>query len=58
VDLERYPGDWFEIARFPNSFQKSCTGDVRASYARRPDGRIDVIDRCQTADGVRARRRH
>ena len=52
VDLERYRGDWFEIARFPNRFQRQCVGDVRASYARRPDGRIDVVNRCRTADGV------
>ncbi len=51
VDLDRYVGDWFEIARFPNRFQRNCAGDVRASYARRDDGRIDVINRCRTADG-------
>jgi lipocalin/uncharacterized protein YbjT (DUF2867 family)/ligand-binding SRPBCC domain-containing protein len=51
VDLERYAGDWFEIARFPNRFQRQCAGDVRASYTRRPDGRIDVVNRCRTADG-------
>ena len=51
VDLERYAGDWFEIARFPNRFQRQCAGDVRASYARRPDGRLDVVNRCRTADG-------
>jgi apolipoprotein D and lipocalin family protein len=51
VDLDRYLGDWFEIARFPNRFQRTCTGDVRATYARRPDGRIDVVNRCRTADG-------
>jgi apolipoprotein D and lipocalin family protein len=54
VDLERYLGDWFEIARYPNRFQRSCLGglgDVRATYARRPDGRLDVINRCRTADG-------
>ena len=51
VDLNRYAGDWFEIARFPNRFQKKCLGDVRASYARRADGRIDVVNRCRTADG-------
>jgi apolipoprotein D and lipocalin family protein len=44
-------GDWFEIARFPNRFQRQCAGDVRASYARRPDGRLDVVNRCRTADG-------
>jgi lipocalin/uncharacterized protein YbjT (DUF2867 family)/ligand-binding SRPBCC domain-containing protein len=51
VDLDRYAGDWFEIARFPNRFQRQCLGDVRASYARRPDGRLDVVNRCRTADG-------
>ena len=51
VDLDRYLGDWFEIARFPNRFQRACTGDVRATYARRSDGRIDVVNRCRAADG-------
>ncbi len=51
VDLDRYVGDWFEIARFPNRFQRQCLGDVRASYVRRPDGRLDVVNRCRTADG-------
>lgn len=51
VDLARYVGEWFEIARFPNRFQRTCAGDVRASYAKRPDGRIDVINRCRTAEG-------
>lgn len=52
VDLHRYLGDWFEIARFPNRFQRNCAGDVRASYASRADGRLDVINRCRTADGI------
>ena len=51
VDLDRYAGDWFEIARYPNRFQRACAGEVRASYARRPDGRIDVVNRCASADG-------
>jgi apolipoprotein D and lipocalin family protein len=51
VDLDRYAGDWFEIARYPNRFQRQCVGDVRANYARRPDGRVDVVNRCRTADG-------
>ena len=50
VDLDRYLGDWFEIARLPNRFQRTCTGDVRATYARQPDGRIEVVNRCRTAD--------
>jgi lipocalin/uncharacterized protein YbjT (DUF2867 family)/ligand-binding SRPBCC domain-containing protein len=51
VDLNRYAGDWFEIARFENRFQRQCVGDVRASYARRADGRIAVVNRCRTANG-------
>ncbi len=51
VDLSRYAGDWYEIARFPNRFQRSCAGDVRASYAVRTDGRVDVVNRCMGADG-------
>ena len=52
VDLNRYAGDWFEIARFPNRFQRQCTGNVTASYARRADGRIDVVNRCRTSTGM------
>ena len=52
VDLHRYLGDWFEVARFPNRFQQSCAGDVKASYATRADGRIDVVNRCRKKDGT------
>jgi apolipoprotein D and lipocalin family protein len=51
VDLDRYVGDWFEIARLPNRFQRECVGDVRATYVRRPDGLLDVVNRCTTAKG-------
>jgi apolipoprotein D and lipocalin family protein len=51
VDLERYLGDWFEIARLPNRFQRECVGDVRATYVRRLDGLLDVVNRCRTAEG-------
>jgi apolipoprotein D and lipocalin family protein len=51
VDLDRYVGDWFEAARFPNRFQDECIGNVRASYTRRADGRIDVVNRCRSETG-------
>src|SRR6187401_2185626 len=51
VNLDRYAGDWFEVARYPNWFQRKCAGDVRASYARRADGQIAVVNRCAGADG-------
>lgn len=51
VNLDRYAGEWHEIARFPNWFQKKCAGDVLATYARRSDGRLDVVNRCRQQDG-------
>lgn len=51
VDLQRYAGLWYEIARLPNRFQNQCSGEVTARYALRADGRIDVLNRCREADG-------
>ena len=34
VDLDRYAGRWYEIARLPNRFQKKCAGEVIAKYTR------------------------
>lgn len=52
LDLGRYLGRWYEIARFPNRFQERCTGNVTATYSRRDDGRIDVRNACTTAEGT------
>ena len=52
VDLDRYAGRWYEVARFPNRFQKQCVGDVVAEYTPREDGRIEVVNRCRRADGT------
>ena len=52
VDLQRYAGDWYEVARLPNRFQRRCVGDVRARYTMRTDGRLDVLNQCRTADGA------
>ncbi len=51
VDLTRYVGTWYEIARFPNRFQKDCASNVTAQYNKRADGDIDVVNRCKEADG-------
>jgi apolipoprotein D and lipocalin family protein len=45
VDIERYLGTWFEIARAEHSFEENCHG-VSAYYERRDDGMIRVINRC------------
>ncbi|WP_112324075.1 lipocalin family protein [Oceanibium sediminis] len=52
LDIERYTGKWYEIARFPNGFEEGCVG-VTAEYAKREDGRISVTNTCRkdTLDG-------
>jgi apolipoprotein D and lipocalin family protein len=51
VDLKKYVGRWFEIARYPNRFQKQCSGDTTATYSVLPDGKIEVLNQCRKADG-------
>lgn len=59
VDLERYLGRWYEIARYDSRFERGCDG-VTADYAMREDGLISVVNTCyregldgppETADG-------
>jgi len=50
VDLQKYIGLWYEIAKIPNSFQRSCACNTTATYKLREDGRIDVINRCMGND--------
>jgi len=52
VDMARYAGRWYEIANYPNRFQRMCAGNTTAEYAPRDDGTLKVINRCSTASGV------
>jgi apolipoprotein D and lipocalin family protein len=51
VDLNRYMGTWYEIARLPNSFQEKCVSDVTATYRLLDDGDIEVVNRCRKENG-------
>ena len=51
VDLERYMGRWYEIARLPNPFQKNCAGDVTATYTLLGENEIGVVNRCRDREG-------
>jgi apolipoprotein D and lipocalin family protein len=43
VDLNRYSGKWFEIARLPNFFERKLKC-ITATYSLRPDGKITVVN--------------
>lgn len=47
VDLERYQGVWYEIARKPTSFQWQCYRNVTATYTLKDDGSIIVDNDCK-----------
>jgi len=47
VELDRYIGTWYEIARYPNKFQKEDCVGTTATYALREDGKISVDNRCR-----------
>ncbi len=51
LDVPAYMGTWYQVAWFPNRFQKQCVSDTSARYRQREDGRIEVINRCRLADG-------
>jgi apolipoprotein D and lipocalin family protein len=51
LDLSRYAGQWYEIARLPLSFQRKCAREVTATYSLRSDGSISVVNACRTAGG-------
>ena len=50
VDLSRYAGTWYEIARLPMWFQRHCV-DSKAIYSGRPDGLVGVHNECVTESG-------
>ncbi|WP_438729170.1 lipocalin family protein [Parasphingorhabdus sp. DH2-15] len=45
VEISRYLGRWYEMARYEAPFQKGCEG-VTADYSLRDDGKIAVINSC------------
>ena len=51
LDVPRYLGTWYEIAKFPNWFQKKCVSNTKAVYSAKPDGNLRVLNSCKTAAG-------
>jgi len=51
VDLDRYAGRWYEIAKYPNFFQRDCAGNTTAEYSANQDGSIKVVNRSTGKNG-------
>ena len=51
LDVPRYMGTWYEVAKYPNSFQKKCASSTQATYSLQADGQVQVLNRCKTAQG-------
>ncbi|KAF0815261.1 Outer membrane lipoprotein Blc [Andreprevotia sp. IGB-42] len=52
VELPRYLGQWHEIVRLPMFWERNCLDQVTANYNLRPDGKVEVINRCRTEKGM------
>ncbi len=52
LDLSRYLGTWYEIARYPNRFQRACRSDTTAVYTLRKDGKVQVVNSCRQKNGT------
>jgi apolipoprotein D and lipocalin family protein len=51
VDLEKYAGKWFDIASFPQRFQKGCE-NTTATYTLTDKGYVIVENRCKKQEEI------
>lgn len=54
VNLQRYTGAWYEIARMPNHWESQCMKDVVVHYELKPDGEMSVSNDCIKKNGSEA----
>ena len=47
-----YMGRWYQVAYYPNFFQRQCVSDTSATYRDLGDGTVEVLNRCRTASGA------
>jgi apolipoprotein D and lipocalin family protein len=50
VELARYQGTWYEIARLPMWFQRDCLRS-QATYGLLESGNVSVLNECDTVSG-------
>jgi Bacterial lipocalin len=46
VDLKKYVGLWYEIAKIPNRFQNYCVRETTVKYSLKGNGEIEVTNSC------------
>jgi len=51
LDLNKYQGTWYEIARFENPFQKICKKNASAQYRLLDNGFMEVLNSCVKQNG-------
>jgi apolipoprotein D and lipocalin family protein len=51
LDVPRYMGTWYEIAKYPNWFQRKCLANTQANYSLQPSGTVRVVNRCLMEGG-------
>jgi apolipoprotein D and lipocalin family protein len=52
-EVQRYLGQWHQVAAVPAWFQSECAAHTTASYALGEDGLIEVLNSCDKTDGSR-----
>lgn len=45
VEVQKYMGTWYEIARLPNWFEKNCK-NATATYSLNLNGSVKVVNKC------------
>ncbi len=52
LDVPAYMGTWYQVAWFPNRFQKQCVADTSATYRQLEGGQVEVVNRCRLSSGT------
>lgn len=51
LDVSAYMGTWYQVAWYPNRFQRQCVSDTRATYRLLEQGEVEVANQCRNAEG-------
>ncbi|MGD9840803.1 MAG: lipocalin family protein [Candidatus Bipolaricaulis sp.] len=57
LDLPRYLGTWYAVASIPTTFERDCAQGTTATYTLLPNGQVEVVNACFSADGQRSEAR-